>query len=427
MNKFRSTIIGSVMTIMAIPVAFAAGTPSLNIPTTENTQQSVTFNNISNDVKNLQVTINLSKEQKYEFSINEDIKDKDGVEFCYKSQGSSITIYITSNTYSLTNSDFIKLGDISADENFNIISATDIKLVNDDNTSSVWEDIIPPSDDTNDNTNNGDNNNSNNNNNNNQNNNSNSGNNNSSGNTSNNNNSNNSGNTSNNNTSNNNTSSNNTSSNNTSSNTNSNNNSSNNSNNNNNSSNDTDESTQVTLPFTDVNENDWYYSAVKYVYDNGLMSGISNTTFAPNANTTRGMIVTVLYRLENQPNVNIDNSFNDVKVSDYYGNAIYWAKQNNIVTGYNSTTFAPNDNITREQMATILYRYAVYKGYTVNKTTDLSSFSDEANINSYALTPIKWAVASNIISGMGDGTISPLGNASRAQIATILMRFIENL
>lgn len=408
MNKFRSTIIGSVMTIMAIPVAFAAGTPSLNIPTTENTQQSITFNNVSNDVKNLQVTINLSKEQKYEFSINEDIKDKDGVEFCYKSQGSSITIYITSNTYSLTNSDFIKLGDISADENFNIISATDIKLVDDDNTSSVWEDIIPPSDDTNDNTNNGDNNNSNNNNsNNNQNNNSNSGNNNSSGNTS-NNNSNNSGNTSNNNTSNNNTSSN-------------------NSNNNNNSSSNTDESTQVTLPFTDVNENDWYYSAVKYVYDNGLMSGISNTTFAPNANTTRGMIVTVLYRLENQPNVNIDNSFNDVKVSDYYGNAIYWAKQNNIVTGYNSTTFAPNDNITREQMATILYRYAVYKGYTVNKTTDLSSFSDEANINSYALTPIKWAVASNIISGMGDGTISPLGNASRAQIATILMRFIENL
>lgn len=413
MNKFRSTIIGSVMTIMAIPVAFAAGTPSLNIPTTENTQQSITFNNVSNDVKNLQVTINLSKEQKYEFSINEDIKDKDGVEFCYKSQGSSITIYITSNTYSLTNSDFIKLGDISADENFNIISATDIKLVDDNNTSSVWEDIIPPSDDTNDNTNNsGDNNNSNNNNNNNQNNNSNSGNNNSSGNTSNNNNGNNSGNTSNNNTS---------------SNTSGNNNSSNNSNNNNNSSSNTDESTQVTLPFTDVNENDWYYSAVKYVYDNGLMSGISNTTFAPNANTTRGMIVTVLYRLENQPNVNIDNSFNDVKVSDYYGNAIYWAKQNNIVTGYNSTTFAPNDNITREQMATILYRYAVYKGYTVNKTTDLSSFSDEANINSYALTPIKWAVASNIISGMGDGTISPLGNASRAQIATILMRFIENL
>ena len=407
MNKFRSTIIGSVMTIMAIPVAFAAGTPSLNIPTTENTQQSITFNNVSNDVKNLQVTINLSKEQKYEFSINEDIKDKDGVEFCYKSQGSSITIYITSNTYSLTNSDFIKLGDISADENFNIISATDIKLVDDDNTSSVWEDIIPPSNDTNDNTNNGDNNNNNN-----QNNNSNSGNNNSSGNTSNNNNSNNSGNTSNNNTSSNNSS---------------NNNNSNNSNNNNNSSSDTDEDTQVTLPFTDVNENDWYYSAVKYVYDNGLMSGISNTTFAPNANTTRGMIVTVLYRLENQPNVNIDNSFNDVKVSDYYGNAIYWAKQNNIVTGYNSTTFAPNDNITREQMATILYRYAVYKGYTVNKTADLSSFSDEANINSYALTPIKWAVASNIISGMGDGTISPLGNASRAQIATILMRFIENL
>ena len=200
--------------------------------------------------------------------------------------------------------------------------------------------------------------------------------------------------------------------------------------NNNNSNDNTDnepENTETTIQFTDVNENDWYYDAVKYVYVNGLMSGVSDTTFAPNANTTRGMIVTVLYRMENQPNVTIDNSFNDVKSTDYYGNAIYWAKQNNIVSGYNSTTFAPNDNITREQIAAILYRYAAYKGYSVDKTSDLSNFNDTSNISNYALTPIKWAVSSGLISGMGDSTISPIGNASRAQIATILMRFIENL
>ena len=348
MKKF--IISSAIITAMAIPVAFAAGMPSVNIPTNENTQQSVSLNNISNDVKNLQVTINLSKEQDYDFLENSILSNKVGVEFFYKTGNSSVTIYITSNTDVLTTSGNLILGTISADNSFNIASATNMKVTDGTNTSDSWESIDTQTPSNGNNTGS-----------------------------------------------------------------------------NNNNSNTDNNKPETTLPFTDVSEKDWYYEAVKYVYDNALMSGVSDKTFAPNANTTRGMIVTVLYRLENEPDVNIDNSFNDVKPSDYYANAIYWAKKNNIVTGYNSTTFAPNDNITREQMATILYRYAAYKGYSIDKTSDLSGFTDVSNINDYALKPIKWAVSSNLISGMGDSTISPQGNASRAQIATILMRFIENL
>ena len=375
MNKFRSLVISAIMAAMAIPVAYAAGTPSLNIPANEGTQQSVSFNNISSDVKNLQVTINLetyNKEQTYNFYS--DLSKIAGVEVFYKqNSANSITIYITSNINPLTTTGNINLGTIEANESFKITSATNMKITDGINSQTP---SIDNSTDDNDNSNDLDDSN------------------NSSGSTD-SDSSNNSGNS-----------------------------------NNNNSNDNTDnepENTETTIQFTDVNENDWYYDAVKYVYANGLMSGVSDTTFAPNANTTRGMIVTVLYRMENQPNVTIDNSFKDVKSTDYYGNAIYWAKQNNIVSGYNSTTFAPNDNITREQMAAILYRYAAYKGYSVDKTSDLSNFNDTSNISNYALTPIKWAVSSGLISGMGDGTISPLGNASRAQIATILMRFIENL
>ena len=381
MNKFRSLVISAIMAAMAIPVAYAAGTPSLNIPANESTQQSVSFNNISSDVKNLQVTINLetyNKEQTYNFYS--DLSKIAGVEVFYKqNSANSITIYITSNINPLTTTGNINLGTIEANESFKITSATNMKITDGINSQTPSMDNSTGdndnSNDLDDSNNSSGSNNSN-------------GSNSSSG-------SNNSGNS-----------------------------------NNNNSNDNTDnepENTETTIQFTDVNENDWYYDAVKYVYANGLMSGVSDTTFAPNANTTRGMIVTVLYRMENQPNVTIDNSFKDVKSTDYYGNAIYWAKQNNIVSGYNSTTFAPNDNITREQMAAILYRYAAYKGYSVDKTSDLSNFNDTSNISNYALTPIKWAVSSGLISGMGDGTISPLGNASRAQIATILMRFIENL
>lgn len=378
MNKFRSLIIGSVMAVMSIPVAFAAGTPSINITANESTQQSVSFNNISSDTKNLQVTINLSKNQNYSFLENNYLAGKAGVEFHCKTDNSTVTIYITSNTDVLTTSGNLILGTISADESFSIKSATNMKVTDGTNISGTWDNTNTqtPSTDNGSDDNSGSNDNSN-----------------SDSSSSNNNNSNNS-----------------------------NNNSSNNNNNNSNT-----DKPETSIPFTDVSEKDWYYDAVKFAYDNGLMSGVSSTAFEPNANTTRGMIVTVMYRLENEPNVNIDNSFEDVKPSDYYGNAIYWAKQNNIVTGYNSTTFAPNDNITREQMAAILYRYASYKGYSVDKISDLSQFSDVSKINDYALKPIKWAVASNLISGMGDSTISPLGNASRAQIATILMRFIENL
>ncbi len=415
MNKFRSLVISAIMAAMAIPVAYAAGTPSLNIPANESTQQSVSFNNISSDVKNLQVTINLetyNKEQTYNFYS--DLSKIAGVEVFYKQiSANSITIYITSNINPLTTTGNINLGTIEANESFKITSATNMKTTDGINSQTPSMDNS-----TGDNDNSNDLDDSNN----------------SSGSTDSDNSNNSNGSTDSDGSDNSNNSSNgsdNSSGSNNSNGSNSSSGSNNSGNSNNNNSNDnTDnepENTETTIQFTDVNENDWYYDAVKYVYVNGLMSGVSDTTFAPNANTTRGMIVTVLYRMENQPNVTIDNSFKDVKSTDYYGNAIYWAKQNNIVSGYNSTTFAPNDNITREQMAAILYRYAAYKGYSVDKTSDLSNFNDTSNISNYALTPIKWAVSSGLISGMGDSTISPLGNASRAQIATILMRFIENL
>ena len=181
------------------------------------------------------------------------------------------------------------------------------------------------------------------------------------------------------------------------------------------------------MTFIDVKSDDWYYDAVKYVCEKGIMIGISDTKFAPDVSTTRGMFVTMLYRLENKPDVEYKNGFKDINPSDYYYDAVYWAKQNNIVTGISETIFDPNTNITREQMITMLYRYAVFKGYDVNELSDLSEFKDSFNISKYAVNPVKWAVETGIITGLDNNVILPLNNASRAQIATMIMRFIENL
>ena len=180
------------------------------------------------------------------------------------------------------------------------------------------------------------------------------------------------------------------------------------------------------LPFTDVASSEWYYEAVQYVYNNELMNGMSATTFEPNSTTTRGMIVTMLYRLENEPTA-ASAGFSDVAEGQWYTDAVNWAAANNIVNGYGDDQFGPTDTITREQMMAILYRYAQYKGYDVTASADLSAYTDAANISSYAVSAMQWAVGEGLINGITDTTLVPGGSATRAQVAAILMRFCENV
>lgn len=181
------------------------------------------------------------------------------------------------------------------------------------------------------------------------------------------------------------------------------------------------------LPFTDVAKDAWYYNSVKYVYENDMMKGTEDTLFSPNTSITRGMIVTILYRLEQQPAVTADKLFADVADDAYYSKAIAWAAANDIVAGYDNGNFGPNDTITREQLAAILYRYANYKGYDVSAKADLTKYPDYNQISSYAVNTMTWANAEGLIGGTDKGTLDPKGDASRAQAATILMRFCENV
>ena len=183
----------------------------------------------------------------------------------------------------------------------------------------------------------------------------------------------------------------------------------------------------VDEPFVDVAEGDWFYDAVVYAYQNELMDGVGGNRFAPNSETTRAQLVTILYRLEGEPAVSGDLPFTDVEAGIWYTDAILWAAQNNIVNGVSDTEFAPGDEITRQQLVTILYRYAEAKGYDVSASADLSGYPDAGQVQDYAQPAMAWAVAENIIQGMEDGTLKPAGNASRAQIATILMRFCEDV
>lgn len=183
----------------------------------------------------------------------------------------------------------------------------------------------------------------------------------------------------------------------------------------------------VKANFADVAADAWYADAVQYVYENGMMSGTSETTFSPDLTTTRGMIVTILYRLENEPTVTGTTAFTDVAADQYYANAVAWAAQNGIVSGIDATTFAPNNAITREQMAAILYRYAQFKGYDVSAKADLSVYTDAAQVSTYATNAMAWANGAQLITGTSQTTLTPAGNATRAQVATILMRFCENI
>ena len=186
------------------------------------------------------------------------------------------------------------------------------------------------------------------------------------------------------------------------------------------------EFTNGVLPFSDVREADWFYDDVVYAYENGLFSGTSDTTFSPNASMTRAMLVTVLYRLEGQPAVSGRSGFSDVKLNSYYEDAVTWAADNGIVNGTGATTFSPNANVTREQMAAILYRYAQYKQYSTTASASLNGFSDAAKVSTYAKAPLSWAVAEKLVNG-SEGKLLPTGNATRAQVAAILHRFVENV
>jgi len=179
--------------------------------------------------------------------------------------------------------------------------------------------------------------------------------------------------------------------------------------------------------FDDVNPNQWYAEAIDYVVRAKLFQGVSETTFAPNDSMSRAMLVTVLYRLEGYPATTGTNPFTDVAAGKWYTDAVIWASEAGIINGYNAKSFGPSDPITREQMATILYRYAVYKGYDITATNDLKDFSDAKNVSDWALQSMKWAVGEGLIVGRTPTRLVPGGDATRAQCATILMRFVENV
>ena len=185
------------------------------------------------------------------------------------------------------------------------------------------------------------------------------------------------------------------------------------------------ESQPEPLPFTDVKEGDWFHDAVRYVYDNGLMDGVGDGQFAPNATTNRAMVVTILYRLAGEPAVSGDAAFTDVAAGQWYTDAVLWAAQKGIVNGVSETEFSPAGDLTREQLATVLYRYAQDQGYDVSAQADLSGFPDAGDIQSYATQTLSWAVAEGLLQGFEDDSLQPGGTATRAQIATILMRFLS--
>lgn len=179
------------------------------------------------------------------------------------------------------------------------------------------------------------------------------------------------------------------------------------------------------LPFADVPSGSWYYDDIAYVYDAGLMTGLTATAFGPNLSNTRGMIVTILWRMENEPAAKHGCPFADVRRGSYYEQAIAWASENGIVTGFDASTFAPDRAITREQLAAILFRFAAYRGMdAVTLRENLSSFQDQAAISAYAVSALNWAVGEGLMQGTGD-KLEPTGNATRAQVAAMLRRFMQ--
>ena len=181
------------------------------------------------------------------------------------------------------------------------------------------------------------------------------------------------------------------------------------------------------MPFSDVALTDWFYGSVKYVYDNNLMQGLSDEKFAPKEYVTRAMFVTVIYRMEGEPKIG-ESDFIDVENGIWYENAVNWANTNKIITGVSTDKFEPNLRITREQIATIIYRYAQYKGYNVlvNAGRNIDTYNDVDDISEYALLAMNYAVITSLVHGKTDLTLNPLDNATRAETAVLLQRFIES-
>ena len=181
----------------------------------------------------------------------------------------------------------------------------------------------------------------------------------------------------------------------------------------------------VGLPFADVSGSDWFYNDVRYVYEKGIMDGTGADRFSPNAPLTRAMIVTILYRMDGSPSVSGSSDFTDVAAGKWFAKAVAWAAANGIVNGYGSGLFGPNDPVTREQLAAILYRYAVYGGMTaVTLEENLGSFADTAQLSAYAIQAMNWAVGQGLINGSGSNLV-PKAQATRAQVAAIIHRYLE--
>ena len=181
-----------------------------------------------------------------------------------------------------------------------------------------------------------------------------------------------------------------------------------------------------TMPFTDVKSNDWYYQSVQYAYDNGLFSGVSHDSFAPGDSMDRSMLVTVLHSLDGKPATG-KGGFTDVADGAWYANAVAWAAEHGIVSGVSDSAFAPNGAITREQLAVMLYRYAQYKGYDVSKTADLSGYADQGSISDWAAQAVQWACGSGLMTGRSANSLAPAGTLTRAEAATMLKAFCENV
>lgn len=187
------------------------------------------------------------------------------------------------------------------------------------------------------------------------------------------------------------------------------------------------ETQNTAMTFDDISPADWYYDSVAYVFKNGLMKGTTDTDFSPELPLTRGMLVTVLHRIEGSPHVAENSKFTDVDKEVYYANAVNWAKQNGIVNGVTETEFAPDTNITREQIVIILYRYSLLKKHNtdIGKNTSIAQYNDFPLVSEYAIQAMQYAIESGLIKGDTSGNLNPQGLATRAEIATILHRFME--
>lgn len=184
------------------------------------------------------------------------------------------------------------------------------------------------------------------------------------------------------------------------------------------------EQADVSMPFTDVTKNDWYYDAVAYVYEKGIMNGTDYTSFSPTTTLSRAMLAQVLYNLSGQPESS-DSSFADVPSSAWYADAVGWAATEGVVTGYSNNIFGPENPVTREQMAAMFYRYAAAQGDDMTAKGNLDSFVDCEDTSAWAVEAMQWAVAEGLISGKNNGILDPKGTATRAEVATILMRFTQ--